>query len=67
MECIGVSVIIPVFNAERFLAQAIDSVLSQTYPDVEVIAMDDGSTDGSARVLETYRNRVRIVAQANAG
>jgi glycosyltransferase involved in cell wall biosynthesis len=61
------SVIIPVHNAERWLAEAIDSALAQGRNDVEIIAIDDGSTDGSPAVLERYRGRVRTIRQDNAG
>lgn len=65
-----VSVIIPVFNAERHLADCLDSVLTQTYENLEVICVDDGSTDSSAGILELYAShdpRVRVLTQANAG
>lgn len=59
-----VSVIIPVYNGERYLAQAIESVFDQTYSPVEIIIVDDGSTDGSARVAQAYGPRVRWVRRA---
>lgn len=62
-----VSIIIPCFNGERFLAQAIDAVLGQTYPQCEVIVVDDGSSDGSAVIMQKYAKRIRVVRQANAG
>lgn len=64
------SVIVPVYNAEPYLAAALESVLSQTLRDLEVICVDDGSTDGSAAALAdiTVRDpRVRVLTQANAG
>ncbi len=60
-----VSVIMPCFNGEAFLAAAVDSVLGQTYPDFELIVVDDGSTDGSAAILARYGDRVRVIRQAN--
>jgi glycosyltransferase involved in cell wall biosynthesis len=60
------SVVIPVFNGERFLAAAIESVLDQTYRPLEVIVVDDGSTDASAAVASSFPC-VRVVAQCNAG
>jgi glycosyltransferase involved in cell wall biosynthesis len=62
-----VSCIIPVYNGERYLAESLDSVLAQTYGPVEIIVVDDGSTDGTAAVLETYAARVRSFSQANRG
>lgn len=62
-----VSAVIPAYNCERFIAETIRSVLGQTYRDVECIVVDDGSTDGTARVVEAFGDRVRLVRQANAG
>lgn len=62
-----VSVVIPNFNYARYVAQAIESALSLDWPDVEVIVVDDGSTDESRDVIERYRERVTIVHQANGG
>ena len=61
-----VSVVIPVFDGERFLAEAIQSVLDQTYAPVEIIVVDDGSTDGSAGVARSFA-AVRLLEQDNAG
>jgi glycosyltransferase involved in cell wall biosynthesis len=62
-----VSVIIPTYNRADTVCASIDSVLGQTYPNIEVIVVDDGSTDGTRGVLETYGKRIRIVTQVNAG
>lgn len=62
-----VSVVIPCFNGERFVAEAVDSALGQTYRPVEVIVVDDGSTDGSPSVIRSYGSRIRVVTQNNAG
>ena len=61
-----VSVIIPAFNAARYLPACIESVLAQTYRDKEVIVVDDGSTDGTAQVLDRYP-AVRVVSKENGG
>lgn len=52
-----VSVILPVFNAERFLPQCLDSILRQTYQEWELIAVDDGSKDRSLEILKSYEKR----------
>jgi glycosyltransferase involved in cell wall biosynthesis len=66
-----ISVIIPVYNGERFLAEAIQSVLDQTLPPDEIIVVDDGSTDGSAAIVahlaESTPLPIRYVYQANQG
>ncbi len=53
-----VSVIIPCFNAEKWLAEAIDSCLQQTYPNIEIIVIDDGSTDNSLEIIKSYGNLI---------
>jgi glycosyltransferase involved in cell wall biosynthesis len=62
-----VSCIIPNFNYARYLRTAIDSALAQTHREIEVIVIDDGSTDGSAEVLRGYGDRVRWFGQPNRG
>ncbi len=65
-----VSIVIPVFNQAPYLAECLDSVLSQSLRDVEVICVDDGSTDGSGRMLDDYAARdprIRVVHQGNVG
>jgi glycosyltransferase involved in cell wall biosynthesis len=62
-----ISVIIPVYNAGRFLAQAIESVLDQTLRPDQVIVVDDGSTDNSVAVAQRYRRHIHLEQQPNAG
>ncbi|MBP7103498.1 MAG: glycosyltransferase, partial [Bacteroidales bacterium] len=51
-----ISVVMPVYNGERFLREAIDSILNQTYKDFEFIIIDDGSTDQTSAILDTYQD-----------
>lgn len=63
-----VSVILPVYNGEPYLKDAVESILTQEFSNFELIAINDGSTDGSVEVLESFRDsRVKIVNQANRG
>lgn len=62
-----VSVVIPVFNQARYVAEAIESVLAQTYPSVETIVVDDGSTDGTSDIAMGYGPRIAYLRQDNAG
>ena len=62
-----VSVVIPVFNGEAFLGEAVQSVLVQKYSPVEVIIVDDGSTDGTEDVVKSFPETVRYVQQSNQG
>lgn len=63
-----VSVVIPAYNAVRFLPDSIPSVLTQTWTDLELIVVDDGSTDGTAACVRTFDDpRIRLVSQANRG
>ncbi len=62
-----VSVVIPVFNGERFLREAVQSVLTQNYAPMEIIIVDDGSTDGTAIIARSFPETVRYLVQANKG
>lgn len=65
-----VSVVIPVYNAERYLNECIDSLLGQTIKDIEIICVDDGSKDNSLEILHQYAkqdSRIRVVSQVNQG
>lgn len=62
-----VSVVVPVFNGEKYIAEALDSALAQDHPRIEIIVVNDGSTDGTLTALEPYRGRVRVIDQVNSG
>jgi len=62
-----ISCIVPVFNGEHYLREALESIFRQTYRPLEVIVVDDGSTDGTAAVVASYGDRVSYLRQANAG
>ena len=65
-----ISVIVTVYNIREYLPKAVDSILSSTYQNLEVLLIDDGSTDGSERICDEYAKkdgRVRVVHQKNGG
>lgn len=62
-----VSAIIPTYNRAHIICEAVDSVLTQTYPDIEVIVVDDGSKDDTLARLQQYGDKIRVISQANAG
>lgn len=65
-----ISIIVPVYNVEKYLVQCLDSIQYQTYKDFEVILVNDGSTDGSKEICENYCQgdiRFRLMNQTNQG
>jgi len=66
-EKLLVSVILPVYNGEAYLAEAVESVLRQAYRPLEIIIVDDGSIDGTAGVAASFSKNIRYVYQPNAG
>lgn len=62
-----VSVIMPCYNAEALIAEAIDSVLKQTYSNKEIIVINDGSTDNSMQILESFNDKIIVIDQQNKG
>ena len=67
---VTVSIIVPVYNAEKYLRRCVDSILRQEYTDFELLLMDDGSTDGSAAICDGYAGqdrRVRVIHKENSG
>lgn len=70
MEKPKLSVIIPVYNVEKYLCRCVDSILGQTFPDFEVLLVDDGSLDNSGKICDEYSckdNRVRVFHKENGG
>lgn len=62
-----VSIIIPVYNSEKFLKESLESVINQTYKNIEIICVDDGSTDDSLKILEQFSSDIIIISQENHG
>lgn len=62
-----VTCILPVHDGERFLAEAVDTVLDQGHPDLELLVVNDGSTDGTPEILQGYGDRIRVLDQEHSG
>jgi glycosyltransferase involved in cell wall biosynthesis len=62
-----VSIIIPVYNGEQYIEEALDSIFNQTYQNYEIITVDDGSTDNSHNILKSYKHHIRYIYQENRG
>lgn len=65
-----ISVIVPVYNAEAYVSRCLESILNQTYRDIRVVCVNDGSTDGTGAILEDFRrrdSRVEVLARENSG
>ena len=62
-----VSIVIPVYNSEKYLEECLDSILNQTYENIEIIAIDDGSEDSSLDILKKYSDKIHIFSQENQG
>ena len=70
MKNVKVSIVIPVYNAESYLTDCIDSIINQSYQNIEIILVDDGSTDNSGNICDNYAkkdNRVKVIHQENSG
>ena len=67
---IKISVIVPVYNMEKYLSKCLDSLLNQTLEEIEIIAVNDGSTDLSASILQTYESKsdkITVISKENGG
>jgi glycosyltransferase involved in cell wall biosynthesis len=65
-----ISVIIPIYNIKEYLSKSIDSIINQTYKNIEIILVDDGSTDGSSKICDEYAemdSRIRVIHKENGG
>ena len=62
-----VSIIIPVYNGENYLTEAIESALNQTYKNIEIIVINDGSTDSTEEICLQYGNKIRYFYKENGG
>ena len=65
-----ISVIVPVFNVEKYLEKCIDSIINQTYKNLQIILVDDGSTDSSGEICDSYAlkdSRVQVIHINNSG
>ena len=64
---VKVSIIIPAYNGDRYIAEAIEGILTQTYSDYEIIVVDDGSTDNTRQIIQQYGDRIQYLSQTNQG
>ena len=65
-----ISVIIPIYNVEKYLCRCLDSIISQSYKDLEIILVDDGSPDNSPSICDSYArndNRIKVIHKTNGG
>lgn len=65
-----ISIIVPVYNVEQYLACCLDSIIEQSYKRLEIILVDDGSTDGSGNICREYAgkdSRIKLISQQNGG
>lgn len=65
-----ISIVIPVYNVEKYLTKCIESIIRQTYANLEIILIDDGSTDSSAKICDEFAKkdeRIKVIHQSNKG
>lgn len=62
-----VSIIVPVYNGEKYIVECLESILNQTYKNIEIVVVDDGSIDNTKKILEKYKEKIKIKYQQNSG
>jgi len=62
-----ISIVIPVYNTEKYIEQCIESALNQTYDNIEILAINDGSTDSTESILKKFENKIKIINKQNGG
>jgi glycosyltransferase involved in cell wall biosynthesis len=62
-----VSIVIPVYNTEKFIKECIESALNQTYRQIEIIVVDDGSTDNSLKIIKKFSDQIKVISKSNGG
>ena len=62
-----VSIIVPVYNTENYIERCLNSLVNQTLEDIEIIVVNDGSTDNTGKILQKYRDKIKIIEQKNSG
>lgn len=65
-----ISVIVPIYNVENYLTKCLDSLITQSFSNIEIICVNDGSTDNSLQIIKNYKekdSRIKIISQANNG
>lgn len=70
LQNVKVSIVVPIYNVEQYLAQCLDSLINQTLQEIEIICVNDGSTDNSAKIISDYANRdsrIRVITKKNTG
>lgn len=70
LECSKISIIVPIYNVEKYLSKCVDSILNQSFKDFELILVNDGSTDESGKICDAYSlkdKRIKVIHQSNKG
>ena len=70
IDNIKISIIVPIYNTEKYIKKCVDSILNQTHKNLEIILVDDGSPDNCGKICDTYEkkdNRVKVIHKKNSG